>query len=235
MNLVLIEPEELVAEGRACLRGRRAAYVRAVHRTGVGDSLRVGVVDGRVGSGTIVRLGAEDMELEVELDGAPPAALPVTLLLALPRPKVLARVVQCVAAMGVKRLILLNAWRVEKSFWRSPVLEPERMRANLLLGLEQARDTVLPAVSLQRLFKPFVEDALPDLAAGSLALVAHPPSAEPCPRAVPGPAVLAVGPEGGFIPYEVEALEASGFRAVSLGPRILRVEHAVPALLARLG
>jgi RsmE family RNA methyltransferase len=234
VNLVLLEAEDFISSDRVCLRGRRAAYVIGVHRAGVGDALRVGAVNGRVGRGTVVRLAGGEVEMEVHLDAEPPPPLPVTLVLALPRPKVTRRVLQTVAAMGVKRLVLLNAWRVEKSFWESPVLAPESIREQLLLGLEQARDTILPEVSLRRRFKPFVEDELGDVVRDTLALVAHPPAAAPCPRAVAGPLTLAVGSEGGFIAYEIEALAAAGFAPVSLGPRILRVEQAVTALLARV-
>ena len=52
--------------------------------------------------------------------------------------------------------------------------------------------------------------------------------------AEPGPWAILIGPEGGFIPYEVEALQRAGCEPVSLGPRPLRVEQAVPALLGRL-
>ena len=113
-------------------------------------------------------------------------------------------------------------------------MHPENIRQELLRGLEQARDTVVPQVSLHRLFKPLVQDVLPALVEGTLGLVADPGAADACPRSLAGAATLAVGPEGGFIPYEVELLQASGFRPVTLGPRILRVEHAVTALLARL-
>ena len=136
--------------------------------------------------------------------------------------------------MGVARLVLVNSFRVEKSFWQTPWLEPANIREQLLLGLEQACDTVLPEVILEKRFKPFVEDRLPGLSADSLKLVAHPGGFPECPRALSEPTTLAIGPEGGWIPYEVEMLRTAGFQPVQLGPRILRVETAVPALIARL-
>jgi len=146
----------------------------------------------------------------------------------------LKRVLQTVSAMGVARLVLLNSYRVEKSFWQTPFLEPAAIREQLILGLEQARDTVLPDVTLEKRFKPFVEDRLPSLADGTLGLTGHPGEYPACPRAVDGPVTLAIGPEGGWIPYEVELLRLAGLQPVQLGERILRVETAVPALLARL-
>ena len=172
--------------------------------------------------------------MDVELTESAPEALPLTLLLALPRPKILRRVLRTVTAMGVKRIVLLNTWRVEKSFWSSPALESDAVRAELVLGLEQAGDTVLPHVDCRKRFKPFVEDEASSLAAGTLPIVAHPGAAEPCPRAVDSAVTLAVGPEGGFTPYEVDLLSAHGFAAVSLGKRRLGVESAVAALLGRL-
>lgn len=234
MNLLLLTPEDCPAPGRARLAGRRLRHVREVHRAVAGDELRVGLVGGLMGTGRITLLERDALEIEFTLEQAPPPKLPLTLLLALPRPKMLKRIFQVVAAMGVQRLVLMNSYRVEKSFWESPWLLPEAVREQLLLGLEQARDTVLPEVLLEPRFKPFVEDRLPDLCRQGVSLIAHPVAAEPCPVAIAAPATLAIGPEGGFIPYEVELLQAAGFRAVHLGPRILRVETAVTALVARL-
>lgn len=234
MNLLLLEDGDFVAPDRVRLQGRRLQHLREVHRAECGDSLRVGRLGGLMGRGELLSLDAEQAELQISLDTHPPAKLPLTLLLAVPRPKMLKRVLQTVSAMGVARLVLLNSYRVEKSFWQTPFLEPAAIREQLILGLEQARDTVLPEVTLEKRFKPFVEDRLPALAGGTLGLTGHPGDYPACPRAVEGPVTLAIGPEGGWIPYEVELLRLAGLQPVQLGERILRVETAVPALLARL-
>ncbi len=233
MNLILLHNDDFIADDRVRLSGRRREHVLEVHRAAVGDSLRVGKLNGLIGTGKVLALDDEKLELEICLDQPPPPPLPITLLLALPRPKMLKRVLQCVTSLGVKQLYLLNSYRVEKSFWGSPLLQPEKLQEQLLLGLEQARDTILPQVQLRQRFKPFVEDELPLLAANKAAYVAHPVATGSCPSGNQGPVTLAIGPEGGFIPYEVEKLQDCGFTPISLGPRILRVETAVPVLLSR--
>jgi RsmE family RNA methyltransferase len=174
------------------------------------------------------------LELEVAFDQSPPPKLPLTLLLALPRPKVLDRCLQSAAALGVARIILLNAWRVEKAYWTSPKLEEAHLREQLILGLEQARDTVLPELHLARLFVPFLEKDLPAFTEGARKLLAHPGAEAPCPRGLETPAVLALGPEGGWIAAELESFAGAGFEPVSMGPRVLRTETALAALVGRL-
>ncbi|UCJ17344.1 16S rRNA (uracil(1498)-N(3))-methyltransferase [Pseudomonas sp. MM211] len=234
MNLLLLEDGDFIAADRVRLDGRRLTHLHEVHRAENGDTLRVGRLGGGMGRGQLLQLDANSAELQVSFGQPPPAKLPITLLLALPRPKMLKRVLQSVAAMGVPRLILLNSYRVEKSFWQTPFLEPTAIREQLILGLEQARDTVLPEVIIEKRFKPFVEDRLPQLASGTLGLTGHPGNYPACPRAVEQPVTLAIGPEGGWIPYEVDKLAEAGLQPVQLGERILRVETAVTALLARL-
>ena len=186
------------------------------------------------------------------LEREPPRSLPITLALALPRPPSLRKVLQQATAMGVKHFVLFASARVEKSYWQSTGLEPAALREQLLLGLEQAGDTALPRIDLARRFRPFVEDALPVLADSAPILVAHPePSAS---LVTPGMgraflvvgvyqlnvrqalsrAFLVIGPEGGLQDHELERFEAVGAKRVGLGPRVLRVETAVVALLARL-
>ena len=234
MNLLLLEEADFIAADRVILRDRRLTHMQEVHRSVVGDRLRVGRIGGLMGSAELLRLEASEAELRVSLDQPPPAKLPLTLLLALPRPKMLRRVLQTVAAMGVPRVVLVNSYRVEKSFWQTPFLEPEAVREQLILGLEQARDSVLPQIIIEKRFKPFVEDRLPAMAEGTLGLVGHPGNYPPCPRGLNEPVTLAIGPEGGWIPYEIDLLAKAGLQPVQLGDRILRVETAVTALLSRL-
>lgn len=235
MNLLLLEDNDFVSENRVVICERRLSYVMAIHRASIGESLRVGRVNGRMGKGVIQALDERQLVLDVCLFEEPPASLPLTVLLALPRPKMLKRSLQTLTAMGVKRIVLMNSYRVEKSFWQSPWLAEDKLREQLVLGLEQARDTRLPDVIFEKRFKPFVEDRLPSMLEGQRGLVAHPgEGGRYCPRAQSEDIILAIGPEGGFIPYEVEKLEACGFERIHLGPRILRVENAIPVLLSKL-
>lgn len=236
MNLLLLDPADIDTTGHARVSDpRRLRHLREVHRATPGDELMLGVINGAMGRGRLVHLDDGEARFAVErLERLSPPPLPVHLVMALPRPRMLARSLEHVTALGVKHITLLHTRRVEKSYWQSPELEPGRIHEHLLLGLEQARDTVLPQVDLATRFRPFVEDRLPALMRGRRGLLAHPGMPSPCPRGISEASVLLVGPEGGFIPYEVERLLAAGCTGVHLGERILRVETAVTALLARL-
>lgn len=234
MNLLLVSQADFIATDRVRISDRRLQHLNSVHKASVGQTLRAGCLGGLQGQATLLAIDDTAAELHVDFQQPPPAKLPITLLLALPRPKMLRRTLQTIASMGVAKLVLINSYRVEKSFWQTPFLQPEALHEQLLLGLEQARDTVLPNIILAKRFKPFVEDELPAMAANTRGLIAHPGDFPECPRALSEPVTLAIGPEGGWIPYEVELLSKAGLNPVQLGERILRVETAVPALLARL-
>ncbi len=232
MNLVLLEDDDFIDDNHVRLGGRRFDHITTLLAKETGDSLRIGRVNGLMGQGVIESIDSAALTLAIQLDQSPPPPLPVTLILALPRPKMLRRILRCVSSMGVKSLYLINSYRVDKSYWSSPLLQPEKIREQLCLGLEQGRDTLLPQVHLCPRFRPFTEDDLPGISSSTTNLVAHPEdgSVFPCQPLVP--ACLAIGPEGGFIPYEIDRLKEVNFIPVRLGERILGVETAVPALLS---
>jgi len=234
MNIVLLEPGDFVAENRVRLHGRRRDHIAKILGAAAGDELRVGIINSGVGIGRIEHLGGDTVELTVSLHGQPPPSLPLRLILALPRPKILNRTIAAAASMGIREIHLINSWRVEKSYWKSPRLSAENLRMQSILGLEQAGDTMLPAIHLHRLFTPFVRDELPRLIQPSIALLAHPGASTPLARGMAGPIILAIGPEGGFIEREVSTFRDIGFDIVSFGPRILRVETALAFLVGRL-
>lgn len=233
MNLLIID-EPYSDKTIVRVTGRQLSHLLTVRQSVIGDSIRVGRLNGYIGRGEIITINDEFAELRLTLDEAPPNPLPLVMILALPRPKMMRRIIQSVASMGVKKLYLINSYKVEKSFWQSPLMQPDSLHQELILGLEQSVDTTLPDIVLKKRFLPFVEDELPDIIKGHKALVAHPGSINACPINTRHRTCIAIGPEGGFIPYEIQKLANLGFEPVHLGPRILRVETAVPSLISRL-
>ena len=231
MNLLIFTEQDVCGEHRIRISGRRFDHLMKTLRVKVGDQIRVGELGGLCGSGTIEHITQDCAELAVSVQQTPPPKLPTTLVLALPRPKMLRRILRACAEYGVSNIHLINSYKVEKSFWQTPLLNQPSLETYLLQGLEQASDTLLPSVSLHQRFKPFAEDLLPTLCEGKSAVVAHPGDYPVYAPTSENPSVLVIGPEGGFIPYEVELCQAAGCEAVSLGPRVLRVESAVAAAI----
>lgn len=236
MNLILLEEADFIDSENSIVRltGRRLNHVRSVCKVSATDTLRVGLMNGKCGSGTVLHIDEERLDLQVELSMMPPPLLHLTLIMALPRPKSLVKSLQAAASLGIKKIFIIESWRVEKSYWSSPVLRPERLQQELMLGLEQGRDTIMPEVEIRRRFKPFAEDELSKMLQGSTGFVAHPYDSVPCPFNVRSPIVLLIGPEGGFIPYEISLLQKIGCTSVTIGERILRVETAIAAFAGRL-
>lgn len=236
MNFLLLHPTEIDGAGRATLRGRRAAHCRTVLRAAVGDRLRAGLVDGPLGTATLVALTDDLVQVDVcwERDPEPVADV---LLLAVPRPKVLLRMIAHAAALGIREILLFRSWRVDKSHLESTAMQPDVQREHLLLGLEQAGRTKVPQIRFAPLFKPMVEDLLPTLALPTTRFVGHPTAATGTHQlalGANGPFAVCLGPDGGLLPYEVDKLAQSGFLPIHAGPHALRTETALAVLLGQL-
>lgn len=234
MNIFLLSPAQQLSETLFKLTSRQSEHLQKIIKPNEGDLLRVGLLNGQLGLGCYQVIDQQPCLNVSVLKEMPPPALPLTVILALPRPNMLKRTLLNLACMGVKEIVLLQSAKVEKSYWQSPVLSEDSIQSILYEGLEQSRDTVLPSVRLEKRFRPFVEDELPQLTDGKRKLLAHPYLASVCPVALSEEAVLAIGPEGGWNEFEVEKWQQVGFESVHLGPRILKVETAVPVLLSRL-
>ncbi len=235
MNRILFESGEVAADGLVSLRDGRARHIREVLRAEPGARLRVGVLDGPCGSALVEQSDGETVTLrcawepETEENGGA-----LELILALPRPKVLKRLWAPLASFGLSRLTLVNAAKVERNYFDTHWIEPAHYRPLLIEGVQQAGLARLPVVRVARLFRPFVEDECGAPAPGEIRLTGHPAAG----RLAAGPwphgarVVLAIGPEGGWTPFELDLLAAQGFCAVSLGAHILRSDVACIAALA---
>jgi RsmE family RNA methyltransferase len=237
MNLVLMEPGEVAADGTVRLDGRRAEHLLHVLGARPGQVLRVGILNGPLGSGVVEEMRDSAVALRCTFDrpALPPTG--VSLLLALPRPKVLRRLWAPLASLGVERIVLTNAAKVEREYFDTHWLDPANYGPLLLEGLEQSGDTRLPEVHIERRLKPLVEDSLVSLSPRGPRLMAHPRAGVPMGSVVRErgePVLLAVGPEGGWTDYETDLLTRHGFTSVSLGERTLRSDTACVALVAML-
>lgn len=236
MNIILLERPTQADRFEVQLSERAHKHCMDVLKPKVGSQLKVGAYNGKLGLGTVLEHTTTRTLLEVALSDEPPNKEPLCLVLALPRPKMLRRILSASIELGVESIHIINSYRVEKSYWQSPYLKPDAIETTIHNALEQAGDTVPPNLHWHKGFKPFAEDVLPGLVHTypKAWLGDHRVQAKLNTEGDPTRRLIAIGPEGGFIPYEIDLLQTAGLIPVNLGPRIMRVETAVGALLGKL-
>lgn len=231
----------LVPGAEIALPEASAAHLSRVLRLGVGDACVLFNGDGHDYAARIVALGKR--ELRVAVDAATAvlreSPLHITLLQAIARGEKMDLILQKATELGVAQVrplssqrseVKLDDARAEKrlSHWRSVVAS----------ACEQSGRAVVPEV-----IAPLpLAAALAALSAGGLRLRLDPAgdiNLRTLELAQAMPVLLAVGPEGGWSPLDLEELRAAGFVGLRLGPRILRTETAglaaIAALQARFG
>ena len=237
MNLILLEERDRVDASSVTLADARATHLLKVLRVTTGQTVRVGWIDGPLGTGTVESVSDGRVSMRCVFEADAPSRPRVDVLLALPRPKVLRRLWAQFAALGVGQVILTKASRVERDYFDTHVLTEACYRPLLIEGLQQAQDTRVPLVSVHRQFRILVEDRLDDLFRTGVRLVADPSGSTSIANALAGRdgrVLLAIGPEGGWNDFELRLLETRGFTPVGLGPRTLRVDTASVALLSHV-
>ena len=232
MNLLLLAPEEIDAHAIARIGGERARHLQHVLKLTAGATLKVGIKGGLMGRAEVLEVVSEpetQYVLRVDCTEPAPAALPIHLFLALPRPNMLGRLLRDVTSLGVKQIHLFQSAKVEKSYWQTPTLFPESVERLLTEGLTQARDTIAPAIFQWRKFSEALAAAQ---AIEHCELVIADPFSPQAKPTFTKPVALFIGPEGGFTDDERSQLLQAGAAPLWLGSRILRVE---PAVIAAIG
>ena len=256
MNRILFEKDEIV-DGLATFGGERAEHVMNVLHGEVGQILKTGEIDGLVGTSVITAISrlpspVSSPSITVSCSHTERSIVPwVDLILAPPRPRVMKRLLPQLAALGVGRIFLVGAKKVEKDFWGATLLKEENYRPLLVDGLMQAGTSMLPQLETRRNFRKFVKEEVDGLWPSAMRIVAHPYGADSTRifanvanvresfASIRGDSrfaavLLAVGPEGGWTDEEVALLEEHGFSRYSLGARILKTDTATVVLLGQL-
>ena len=252
MNLILFEENELPEplEGNYVVSvgssDRRYIHCTKILKVVPGSVCRVGIIDGHMHDAQVSELSESRMTFTfTKLSVRPIKALSdmkISLILAMPRPKVLDRLWPVFAQLGFRRVMLINAERVENQYFHTHVVTEANFKPKLIKGLEQASvSTRLPEVSVDK--RPL------DVFLAKRLDVAFPP--EKCNRFIchPGsedsgfvpPAfdlsketVIALGPEGGWLDFEIAQLRERGFVPVTCSSRIFTTDVAVIALTAAI-
>jgi 16S rRNA (uracil1498-N3)-methyltransferase len=245
VNLLLLDDAELRSDGTFTITDRRAEHLRTVLGVKLGSTVRAGIVGRHVGTAEVLAVDDAAITLRYEMATAGVFPTPIDLVLALPRPKVITRTIEIAASFAVKRIDLTNAWRVDKSYLGSPRLAPEALALAARFGAEQGATVHLPQITVHQRLMAMLDDRFPGsepivmrhtiTGQPTLRLIAH-PGAPPLESVyTTGEYVaLAIGPEGGWIERELETFIARGFKPVSLGAPVLRVEAAVASALGQL-
>lgn len=231
VNRLILEPWEIGSDRTAVVNGVRAKHLLEVCRLDVGDKVKLGVVNAEIGVGRILNIEGAKIRLDVELTDEVRLKSNVTFQIALPRPQMLRRILQKAATFGVRRLVLFRSDRVEKSYFSSPLLKEDSIRAELLVGLEQGGCTRLPEVVVYPRLRQFLESEQPtggkfilEREASETFLEHRDSLSEP---------TFLIGPEGGFLPRELELFRDNGYQPIKLSENILRVESAFDFTMAQ--
>lgn len=255
MNRILFDSGEIVG-GFAEFSDERAEHVLNVLHGAVGGTLKTGEADGLVGTSEIVEIRnlherepgspqrgsgllAGTVVVKCSHTETPPAPW-FDLILAPPRPRTLKRLLPQLAALGVGKIVLVGAEKVERSFWGAQIIKEQVYRPCLMEGLMQSGASAVPAIRCERSFRRYAESDMPREFADCERIVAHPYAEPACAADDAGHEasgrrpVIAIGPEGGWTDGEVALLERNGFRRHSLGSRILRTDTATIAVIAQL-
>jgi 16S rRNA (uracil1498-N3)-methyltransferase len=236
VNIILLSKNDFIQDSaRVLIKDDRFIHILRVLNPKVGQSLKVGLLGGSCGYGIVESINSKEVMLNVVLNKLAPHRHPFDIVLALPRPKMLRRILRTIGEYGVDNLHLINSARVEKSFWQSPLLQPEKIHDALMAGMERSKDTIMTNVLLHQRFRPFIEDKLLEICGDRNCWLTDMNATR---SAVDidissKPSVVMIGPEGGFVPFETELAISTIAQPIHLGGRTLSVDTAVTTVLAQ--
>ena len=231
----------------------RCQHIKKILKLDIGDSLRGGIINmGMSNTWSIIRSDDNDgISIDIgninDLEKRTATNL-VDLILAVPRPLRLERLLPVISCMGVGRIILVGGEKVEKDYFGSHLFRnPSAVKKCLVEGLEQAEvDYILPEIIVRKDLKKFLVMEEKEMFPSSsyYKFIAHPfPAGDTIPKRMKQymndnnqvdknkKIVIVIGPEGGWTTEEVQTFIMNEYNLINIGDRILRTDMAVPCLL----
>lgn len=217
-----------VSGNRAALTGAHADHLVRVLRARVGQEFDI-VANGVVRRGVVVALADSlvDFELGEEIP-AEPAAIRLTLVLAIFKFDRMEWAIEKCTELGVARMVPVIARRTDSHLVAASAKRVERWRRIAVQASEQSRRTSPPEIA-----DPIKLREAMVLPAGLKIVLSEVEEQSQLRDIQPsGEVLLAVGPEGGWTEDELELIQKNGWLSATLGPTILRAETAAIAATA---
>jgi 16S rRNA (uracil1498-N3)-methyltransferase len=224
-------------EATATIDGAQAEHLVRVLRAQPGMEADV-VAGGRVFHAQVAAVAPNEVRFNLTAELVADPALPVTLVLAIYKFDRMEWAIEKATELGVAAIAPVIARRTEKHLAQAADKRAERWRRIAQESSQQARRSDVPAihapVSLAERARAAPSDTRIVLAEQERTTTLRDAIAESITTAGDEMPTLeiAIGPEGGWAPDEEALFDANGWRAVSLGPRILRAETAAIVALA---
>lgn len=230
-------PPDRLRAGDCVVDGDDYHYLFRVRRLAVGDAVELFDGEGRVAGAVVGVVGPERATLRVEPPraAAEPCA-PLTVVLALIKGERMDWAIQKLVELGASCIVPARTARsVVRLDGDRAARRMRRWRAIAADAARQCRRATMPDIEPVADWEAALASVGPDARRVVLWEAARAPSLAAALAGARGPVGIAVGPEGGFEPREVEAARAAGWTPVALGPRILRAETAAVAAAAIAG
>jgi 16S rRNA (uracil1498-N3)-methyltransferase len=224
-------------EATATLVGAQAEHLTRVLRAQPGMEADV-VAGGRVFHAQVVAASPKEVRFNLisELEAEP--ALPVTLVMAVYKFDHMEWAIEKATELGVAAVAPVIARRTDKHLAEAAKTRVERWRRIVQEAAQQSRRSDVPVVynsiPLSACVRAVSEATRIVMAEQERTTTLRNALDEAITAAeTEMPSLeIAIGPEGGWAPEEEALFDANGWRAASLGPRILRAETAAISALA---
>ena len=235
MNCLLFDKSDIKSENLLSVTGNKLSHINNILKLGIGDKIKIGIINEKLGVGKIIKINQYEAIISFVLNKKTKSPN-INVILAMPRPKVMNRLWEQLASLGVNTIFIIGANKVEKYYFNSHTLKKEHYTPLLIKGLEQACCVNKPNIYIEPNIQNFFNQNI-FLNSMHLNFIADVKSnyliSEFKNKINKADSItVAIGPEGGWIDNEINLFIKNDFIPICLGERILRVDTATISIIS---